>query len=146
MSKTISMVVAATIIMASFVCLVHAQAEQKGWEKTVILPTGEVILDISGEWDAINENYGPWSEYGTSQDVFTITQKESSFEAIRVKGNAYMPAGTAGARGELDEKGFKRVSIITAVGPVHAEGTISENGNKIIIDNGRMVKLTLTRK
>jgi hypothetical protein len=146
MSKMMSLVVRVSILIASFLCMAHGQVDKKGWEKSITLPTGEVILDMSGEWDAISENYGQWSEYGTSQDVFTITQEGNSFVAIRVKGNAYMPAGTAGTRGELDERGFKRVSIITAGGPVHAEGMISEDGNKIIIDDGRIVRQTLTRK
>ena len=51
---------------------------------------------MNGEWDVIDENYGVWSEFGTDQDVFKITQEGGSFEAIRMKGNNNMPAGTAG--------------------------------------------------
>jgi hypothetical protein len=57
-----------------------------------------------------------------------------------------MPAGTAGTRGELDKNGFKKVLIITGMGPVSAEGQIREDGNKIVFDDGRMVRQTLTRK
>ena len=103
-------------------------------------------MDISGEWDAVGENYGPWSEYGTHHDIFKITQEGNSFVAIRTKGNAYMPPGSAGTRGELDKNGFKKVLIISGAGPIDAQGKISEDGNKIVIDNGVMVRQTLTRK
>ena len=70
--------------------------DRKGGKKTVTIPNGDVILDMNGEWDVVGENYGVWSEFGTDQDVFKIAQEGSSFEAIRMKGNNNMPAGTAG--------------------------------------------------
>jgi hypothetical protein len=146
MARKIGIFLAVLIALVSFLCMVHAQTGEKKWKKTVTLPSGEVILDISGEWDVVDENYGVHSPYGTHQDVFEITQDGASFEAMRMKGNANTPAGTAGTRGELAKNGFKRVSIITAWGPMDAEGQISEDGNKIVIDDGRVVRQTLTRK
>jgi hypothetical protein len=39
-----------------------------------------------------------------------------------------------------------RVSIISSFGPVGAEGKISEDGNKIVIDARDKARVTLTRK
>jgi hypothetical protein len=120
--------------------------DRKGGKKTVTIPNGDVILDMNGEWDVVGENYGVWSEVGADQDVFKITQEGSSFETIRMRGNNNMPAGTAETRGGLDKKGFKGVSIISSFGPVDAEGRISEDGNKIVIDAHNKARVTLTRK
>ena len=146
MTRKIGIVLAVLIAIVSFLCMVQAQTVEKKWKKTVTLPSGEVILDISGEWDAVLESYGEQKWYGTSEDVFKITQEGNSFVAIRTKGNPYMPAGTAGTRGELDKNGFKRVWIIAPSGPKDAKGQISEDGNKIVIDEGRVARQILTRK
>jgi hypothetical protein len=146
MTRKICILLGLLIAFASFLYVPPAQTQEKKWKKTVTLPKGEVILDISGEWDVVSENYGQWSMYGTSQDVFKITQEGTSFEAIRMKGNAYMPAGTAGTRGKLDKNGFERVWIITAIGPMEAKGEISEDGDKIVFDDHWVVRQTLTRK
>lgn len=146
MTRKFGILLAVLVAVVSFLCMVQAQTVEKKWKKTVTLPSGEVILDISGEWDAVLENYGEWKGFGTSEDVFKITQEGSSFVAIRTKGNAYMSPGSAGTRGELDKSGFKKVLIISGAGPIDAQGQISEDGNKIVIDNGVMVRQTLTRK
>ena len=49
-------------------------------------------------------------------------------------------------RGELDKDRIKKVTIMSGMGPLNAKGQISENGNKIIIDDGEKVRLTLIRK
>jgi len=146
MTRKICILLGILIAIVSFLYASQVQTQETKWKKTVTLPNGEIILDISGEWDAVAENYGEWKGFGTSQDVFEITQEGNSFVAIRTKGNAYMPAGSAGTRGELDKNGFKKVLIITGAGPVDAQGQISEDGNKIVFDNGVMVRQTLTRK
>jgi len=49
-------------------------------------------------------------------------------------------------RGELDKSGFKRVEIVGYSGaPEPVKGQISEDGKKIILDDGWTVKVTLTR-
>jgi len=39
-------------LLIAFASVAFAQMAKKGWEKTVTLPNGEVILDMSEEWDA----------------------------------------------------------------------------------------------
>jgi hypothetical protein len=49
------------------------------------------------------------------KDVFKITQKGSSSEAIRMKGNNNMPAGTGGTGGKFDKNGFKKNILLKEV-------------------------------
>ncbi len=110
-------------------------------------PDGEVVWDLNGEWDVLIESvYG-----GTTRDVFMITQQGSSFVAIRMMGNPYMPPGAEGARGELDKNGFKKVQIMSGMGLLDSKGQISDDGNKMVIDTKNRpddvkVRQTYTRK
>ena len=54
--------------------LVQAQEVKK-----IKLPNGEEVVDISGEWDSLIENYGPNSEWGNYENVTKITMKGNSF-------------------------------------------------------------------
>jgi len=54
--------------------------------------------------------------------------------------------GSTALRGELDKSGFKKVQIITGMGTIDCEGQISEDGNKMIINDGEKARVTLTRK
>jgi len=121
-----------------------AQAQEV---KTVKLPNGEEVVDIRGEWDDYIENYGPWSSYGKYTNVLEITLKGNKFYGFRMKDCKYFPRGSMSIRGKLDKDGIKKVQIITGLlGPIDAKGQISEDGNKIIIDDGQRARLTLIRK
>ena len=51
------------IILASILTLIpsaHSQTEKK----TVTLPSGEVVCDLTGEWNALYEHYGPMQWVG----------------------------------------------------------------------------------
>jgi hypothetical protein len=146
MKKTVPVLFAVLLLTAIFVYVSQAQTPQKGSKNTMTLPSGEVVYDLNGEWDVVSENYGAWGVFGTHQDIFKIIQEGNSFVAIRTRGNPYMPPGSTGTRGELDKNGFKKVFIITFTGPIPAEGRISEDGNKIVIDEGAVVRQTFTRK
>jgi len=76
MNKTSIAPVVAFAFLIVFASVAIAQMAKKRWEKTVTLPSGEVILDISGEWDLLYEKYGPFS--GDISDILTITQPLSS--------------------------------------------------------------------
>ena len=58
----------------------------------------------------------------------------------------WMPKGSEAIKGELDKSGFKKVQIISAMGPLDSKGKISEDGNKMIIDDGEKARGTYTRK
>jgi hypothetical protein len=120
----------------------------QGTKRTITLPSGDVVCDLNGEWDSFAEHYGEWSQNGSAPNVFNITQRGSSFVAIRMKGalGGLFPPGSKAVSGELDKSGFKKVQIMTMEGPLDSKGQISDDGNKIVIDEGLKIKITLTRK
>jgi hypothetical protein len=139
-----------TVVFFHF-CLAHAQIaeKEKSWEKTITLPSGEVIYDLNGEWAVCTENYGPWAEYGMYPDIVEIKQEGASFVGIRLIGNPWVPRGSEHIRGELDENGFKKIQILTGIGFLDAKGQIlpwGNIGNKIIVDDGEKVRATLIRR
>lgn len=127
-----------------------AQATKPGTLKTIKLPSGEEVYDLNGEWDVVVENYGSGARFGTFPNVYGITQTGSTFNAIRMKDNPPPSEGRAGGpslQGELEKNGFKHVEIVYGFGSLSpSKGQISEDGNKIVIDNGFSVRVILTRK
>ena len=49
-------------------------------------------------------------------------------------------------KAELAKSGFKKVEMMTNMGALDSKGQISDDGNKIIIDDGEKRRMTLTRK
>ena len=136
-------------VAISFAWTGMAGAQAAPLAPKVQLPTGETVWDLSGDWDTLNENYGSFAKYGTYPNVYRITQTGSTFSAIRLKDTpppATGRAGTPSLRGELEKTGFKRVEIVTTSGArAPIKGHISEDGKKIVIEDGWSVKVTLTR-
>jgi hypothetical protein len=58
----------------------------------------------------------------------------------------YYSKGWESIRAELNKNGFKKVEMITNLGTLESKGQISNDGNKIIIDDGEKRRMTLTRK
>jgi hypothetical protein len=55
-------------------------------------------------------------------------------------------AGGPSLQGELEKTGFKRIELVGATGVISpSKGNISEDGKKIILDNERTARITLTR-
>ena len=133
-------------LLAAFSSLAYAQMAEKERKKTVTLPSGEVIYDLNGEWAACMEHYGSWAWVGTYPEIVEIKQQGTSFVGIKLIGSQWVPKGSETIRGELDKSGFKKVQIMSAMGPQDAEGEISESGNKIIIDAKDKIKITLIRR
>lgn len=122
------------------------EVAKEGRKKTVTLTSGEVILDISGEWDDYIVNYGPYSFAGSYSNILKIKQEGNSFVGIRIKDDPYHRMGSVAIRGELDKNGIKNIKIFSRQGPLDAMGRISEDGNRIIVDDGERARLTLTRR
>jgi dienelactone hydrolase len=124
----------------------HAQAASAS---KVQLPSGETVWELSGDWEALIEHFGPMAPYGTYPNVYRITQTGSAVSAIRLKDMPPPGTGRAGSpslRGELDKSGFKRVELVSSSGsPEPVKGQIGADGKKIILDDGWSVKVTLTR-
>jgi len=118
----------------------------QGTKKTITLPSSEVVWDLNGEWDTFVENYGPKDWAGKYPQIFKITQTGSSFIAIRMIDDPFNVKGSKSLQGEVDKNGIKKVTLFAASGPEETEGKISNNGNKIVVDDGKQRRLTLTRK
>jgi hypothetical protein len=129
--------------LAIFAWIGLAQAQKA---KTVKLPNGEEVVDISGEWDSQIENYGPWDGYGKYTNIIKITLEGNSFVGIRMKSDTWHSPGSESFRGELDKDGIKNLQLMTGMGPIDAKGQISEDGNMITLDDGEKARSTLIRK
>ena len=148
--------IASVLVFAVLITLASIAVAQKAKEesqKTVTLSSGEVILDMSGEWDVLYEGYGPFSWVGTISDILTITQNGTTFTAIKQIGSRWVPKGAETIKGELDKDGFK--AVFSYIGALGMDGSfiwepckweISENGNKVVLDCGKRMKNTLTKK
>ena len=142
MAKKTFSVLICFVSLIIFVSILHGQGSQK----TITLPNGDVVWDLNGEWDAFIENYGTLALAGSYPQIEKITQSGSSFVAVRMIDDPYNPKGSQSLQGELDKSGSMKVTIQGASGSQEAKGQISDDGNKIIIDNGSWFKWTLTRK
>jgi hypothetical protein len=129
---------------------VYAQTTNPGAMKTIKLPSGEAVYDLSGEWDVMVENYGVWERFGSYPQVFKITQEGKSFTGIRLKDNPFPAIGSAGskcAQGEVDTTGINRLELIAGGGDLlSTKVQISEDGNRISIDAPEHARQTWTRK
>jgi hypothetical protein len=128
----------------------HAQMDnplKQGMPNTVTLSNGNVIFDLSGEWDAFYDN----GSAGTNRDIVKITQEGNKFVGIKLIGNAYKPKGTETIKGELEKDGFKSLYQNVSGGWAPSSGTIGEKCNEIVMKTpnaswGILSVLTLTRK
>ena len=75
-----------------------------------------------------------------------ITLEGNSFVGIRMVPDPWHSPGTEAIRGELDKDGIKKLQLMTGKGAMDAKGQISEDGNKIIIDDGEKARSILIRK
>jgi hypothetical protein len=140
-SIIISTLVVFSILASSF------QAFGEEWEKTVTLSNGDIILDMSGEWASHMEGYGKWDVLEDTKNVLMIEMEGSSFVGVRKKIDLYHLPDTQMIKGELDKNGIKKIHVIQkGYDPIDAEGQISMNGNKILIDANNYCRITLIRK
>jgi len=126
--------------------IVIAGCAQTQKVRTVTLPSGDEVMDISGLWDTQIENYGSWSTYGEYSTETEIQQEGSSFVGIRLKKTPYHDAGSKTFQGELDKNGIKKLQLITGYGPMDANGHLSKDGKTIKFDIPDKARSTMTRK
>ena len=119
---------------------------QKGMPNTITLSTGDVVYDINGEWDAIDD--GP---FGKMEDILKITQEGNKFVVIILNGNANWDKGDELIKGELVKNGFKSIKRNTYNRGWLSEtiGKIDEGCNKMVVKTDMGVTnliITLNRK
>jgi hypothetical protein len=147
MVKKTFLVLICFIGLIIFISTLHGQ----GSKKTITLPSGEVVCDLNGEWDALYENLGAYSWVGNLKDMLKITQQGGSFVGVKMIGTAHVPKDAVSIKGELDKNGIKNVRVVLSTASPYDEiseckAQISEDGNKIVIDGGERIRVTLTRK
>ena len=145
MKKMLPALLVVFVITAFFVYVSQAQMPQKGSKNTITLPNGEVVWDLNGEWDTFVENYGPTTSGAKYPQINKITQTGSSFVSIRMIDDPWNLKGSQSLQGEIDKNGIIKVTLSGAMGLEESKGQISNDGNKIVIDNG-IRRQTLTRK
>jgi hypothetical protein len=134
-----------------FVCKLYDQISKR----TITLPSGELVCDLNGEWDALYEHH----RHGKSTDVLKITQRDGSFEGVKTIGGVSVPENAVSIRGELSKDGISKVQVVMRViysgdpgrmtetqDLLDCEGQISEDGSEIIIDGGETIRVTLSRE
>jgi hypothetical protein len=141
MVKKTFLVLICLISLIIFVSILHGQDS-----KTITLPNGEVVWDLNGEWDTYVDNYGPYTSGTKYPQINKITQTGSSFRSIRMIDDPHNQKGSQSLQGEIDKNGIIKVTIFALLGPEESKGQISNDGNKIVIDDGKTRRLTLTRK
>jgi hypothetical protein len=150
MKRKITICTICSVALITWTGLVFAQTAKPAAMKTVKLPNGEEVCDLTGEWDVLIENYGQAAIYGTYENVVKITLEGSSFVGVRLKEGPPQAPAAAGSqlvRGELGKNGFNKVDIISSSGGLFpSKGEIIENGNKLIVDCPQRVKVTFIRK
>jgi|GEM_PF-1289358 len=147
MARRIGVLLIVAIAMIGFLFTAQAQTGKKNWKKTITLPNGEVILDISGDWETLAEFKGWASGYGSNRNTVTITQDGNSFTGVTKAEDRFHPKGQEIIKGELDKNGFKTVYHRRAdIGFVPCKWEISEGGDKIVIDDENVIIKTYTRK
>jgi hypothetical protein len=140
---------AAIMVLIGFAYVLPAKP---GTSHTVKLADGEEVFDLNGEWDAVIENYGLafGTQRGSYKNVIKITQEGSLFRAIRLEDDSRAPNKPKGSmfmQGELDKNGFKKVYYVDrAARLLPCTGEINENGDRINIDEGFIMRATLKRK
>jgi len=115
--------------------------------KTVKLPNGEEVCDLTGNWDALIENYGEWAKFGNYTNVIKITLVENSFRGIRLMDNGPgRPPNSLIVEIDSERNGLKKSMLFTGAGPRPCSGQLSEDGNKLVFELENKAKLTMTRK
>jgi len=152
MKKITMALVISFIVSVVFTSMHCARMAGKGWEKTLTLPSGEVILDMRGEWDALIEllERYKWTAPKPVPNILLITQEGNTFSAVQQLEGKRFPKGTEKFKGVLDKDGFKEVQLyacrIVKFAWVPVTWEISENGNKIVFVDEDRVRWTLTRR
>ena len=143
MRKILIVAVSCIFLLAASCATKLPELSEKGPAKTIKLKNGEVIYDLNGVWEGTIDPY-TWAISPYKQRL-KITQYGRLFKGIQMWTDDYLNAGDVRIEGELFQGGFKSVILYMGVGPMNGTGQISEDGNKIFVDNGR-TKCTLTRK
>ena len=147
MKRNITIGAICLVALIAWAGLVFAQNAKPVAMKFVKLPNGDEVCDLTGEWDALIDNYGEWAEFGSYRNIIKMTLVGDSFRGIRLLDNGPgEPPNSIIVEISSEKYRFKQVFISEGAGPCQCNGKLSEDGNKIVLDLKNKVKLTMTRK
>ena len=69
MKRRITIWAVCFVALIAWTGLAFSQTAKPGAIKTVKLPNGQEVFDISGEWDVLIEHYGVFAQFGTHSNV-----------------------------------------------------------------------------
>jgi hypothetical protein len=142
------------VALIAWTGLCYSQGQDSTYEdphtkrmKIVNLPNGEEVCDLTGEWNALIENYGEWSEFGSYPNIIKMTLVGNSFRGFRLMDNGPgSPPNSMIIEIDSEKNGFKQVMLSEGTGPCPCSGKLSEDGNKIFLDLKNKARLTLIKK
>ena len=133
----------------------NARMSEKGPAKTIKLPSGEVVHDLNGEWDALL-TYPGFQFVKPYKQIIKIIQKGKFFEGILMMDDQWASKGYRLIEGGLSNGNFGYVRLILIPQTYNASGQISEDGKRIVLEAdsegsssgiyGKIARFTLTRK
>ena len=105
---------------------------------TIMLPNGEVVYGLNGEWDAVYDLTVLWKggveTKESSKDIVRITQEGNQFVGIKLIGDEWVGKNLEVVKGELEKNRFRKLHVFMIFWRwVASKGKISEDGNKIVI-------------
>ena len=132
----------------AFLFIFSPQMGKSESPRTITLPSGKMVCDLSGEWNALYEHYKSCVGHGSYKTIVKIKQEGNRFVAIKLSGPGMAKKGAEVIRGELDQKGFKKGERLLPQWKTWSScnGEITYDCKKIIIDEVGCLKITLERK
>jgi hypothetical protein len=132
----------------AFLFIFSPQMGKSESPRTITLPSGEMVCDLSGEWNVLFEFYGQCVGPASVKNIVKIKQEGNRFVAIKLSGPGKLKKGDEVIRGELDQKGFKTGERLTPAWRTWSscKGEITDDCKKIIMDEVGCSKITLERK
>jgi hypothetical protein len=139
-----AMIFAVAVAFFLIFCPQMGKSESPG---TLKLLSGEVVCDLRGEWSALYEFFGTCMQWPGHKGILEIKQEGDRLVAIKVSGGGLSGKGDEVIRGQLDEKGFKKVErYIPGWGWTQCKGGITSDCRKMVLDHEGCAKITLERK
>ncbi len=131
----------------AFLLIFSPQMGKSESPETLKLPSGEMVCDLKGEWSALYDFFGTCMRWPGYKGILEIKQEGDKLVAIKVSGGGLSGKGDEVIRGQLDQKGFKKVErYIPGWGWNQCKGEITNDCRKMVLDEEGCAKITLERK
>lgn len=109
MSRTLIALVLVVVLLVACGETSINPTRKKAWKKTVLLSSGEVTLDLSGEWDRHSKLYGKLWGIPPVENIAKIKQENATFIGTNQIANLWLAECEKNLKCELGKDGFKAV-------------------------------------